>query len=585
MVFNLMLAASPIPGGGYVSLVKIVVAMVVLFVWARLLTWADADAIVAHMPRMQMNMINMGGFVVAFAAFFLVPSFWIGLPILLAVAAGEAFYYIQLRDRIVGLNDLRRQWKGYKEGFKGKKKETVVAEVVFTPKATGKPLVPPDDNSPDRPPFDAAQLALGDPLKKAADQVDIDGRTGAAITMKYIVDGVAYAGKSVDGASAAQTIEFLKGLAGMDIADRRKPQTGTLKINFNGKKAELKLQTAGSTAGEYMRIQVDAKNRHHFGLEDLGLSPDQLAKVKESIKENTGVVLLTTPKGMGLTSLCYGVLRGHDAFLKHLQTIERDPEEDIEGITQNKLPNNAPAGEEFKQVDWVISQEPDAIFINKIEDPRSAAALIEYARHGKRVYVALRATSTFDALTQWRKMIGDDNLAVETLAMVVNGRVIRKLCNNCKVPYAPDAPTLKKLGMNPEKVTQLFQARSSPIRDQKGNVVPCEFCHDLRWKGRTGVFELMTVDEEIKQAVMANKPIEPVFRKQRSKFLQEEALAMVEQGDTSVQEVKRILRPDAADLAARPQGDSAADAPPASPQTPASAAPPRRPPASPARKS
>jgi type II secretory ATPase GspE/PulE/Tfp pilus assembly ATPase PilB-like protein len=278
---------------------------------------------------------------------------------------------------------------------------------------------------------------------------------------------------------------------------------------------------------------------------------------------------------MGLTSLLYGVLRGHDAFLQHIQTIERDPEEDLEGITQTKLAANAPPGEEAKSVDWVISQEPDVILLNVVEDPRSALELIKYAKGGKRVYVGMRAASTFEALNQWRKLVGDDAMAVGSVAMAINGRVLRKLCNNCKVPYAPDPATLRKLGMNPEKVTQLFQARTDPLRDPKGNPIPCEFCMDLRYKGRMGVFEIMTVDDDIRAAVSSGKPVEPVFRKQRSKFLQEEALALVEQGETSVQEVKRVLRPDAAAAAAEIGGDS--PPPPPSPAGGPSAGKPRRP--------
>jgi type II secretory ATPase GspE/PulE/Tfp pilus assembly ATPase PilB-like protein len=271
---------------------------------------------------------------------------------------------------------------------------------------------------------------------------------------------------------------------------------------------------------------------------------------------------------MGLTSLLYGVLRGHDAFLQHIQTVERDPEEDIEGITQNKLAGNAPPGEESKTVDWVISQEPDAILLNKIENPRTAVELINYAKGGKRVYVGMRATSTFEALQQWRKLVADDNLAVEALAMVINGRVIRTLCNNCKVPYSPDPATLRKLGMNPEKVTQLYQARTDPIRDPKGNPIMCEFCYDLRYKGRVGVFEIMTVDDDVRAAVVTGKPVESVFRKQRSRFLQEEALSLVEQGETSVQEVKRVLRPEAA--TAEPAGGGGGNPPaPRPPRRPA----------------
>lgn len=566
-------SAEPVAGGGYVSIFKAVVALLILLAWARLLAWADEDAPVAHMPRIPLNIGNLFGLIVAFAIFFLIPgtfSFWIGVPILLIGIAVEIAVYLNIRKKIVGLADLRKQWNEYRAGNKGKKKEeTGPGEVVLMTKAG--PVPAPDPTSPDKPAYDAAQLALTDPLKKGADQIDIDARAEGGASIKYIVDGVSYTGQVIDRVAGSSAISYVKGLAGMDVEERRKPQTGAMKLQIGQWKREVKVQTAGNTAGEYLRMMLDPKNRHNYTLETLGFTHEQLEKVHESIDANNGVVLLSTPKGMGLTSLLYGVLRGHDAFLKHLQTVERDPEEDVEGITQNKLAANAPAAEESKTVEWVISQEPDAILINRIEDPRSAVELINYAKTGRRVYVGMRAASTFEALNQWRKLVGDDNLAMETLAMVINGRVLRRLCNNCKVPYAPDPGTLRKLGMNPDKVTQLFQARTEPIRDPKGHPIPCEFCGDLRYRGRTGVFEIMTVDDDIRAAVVTGKPVEPVFRKQRARFLQEEALALVEQGETSVQEVKRVLKGEtaAAEPGTPPPGPPPAAAAPRSPRKPA----------------
>src|SRR5437868_905215 len=121
-----------------------------------------------------------------------------------------------------------------------------------------------------------------------------------------------------------------------------------MRVGIDNNKREMKEQTAGRTAGEAMRIEFDPKKRHDFALADLGFTEEQLNTIRESIADNDGVVLVSAPKGMGLTSLLYGVLRGHDAFLQHIQTVERDPQQDLEGITQNKLPANAPAADEFK---------------------------------------------------------------------------------------------------------------------------------------------------------------------------------------------------------------------------------------------
>jgi type II secretory ATPase GspE/PulE/Tfp pilus assembly ATPase PilB-like protein len=244
----------------------------------------------------------------------------------------------------------------------------------------------------------------------------------------------------------------------------------------------------------------------------------------------------------------YGVMRAHDAFLTHIHTLERAPEEDLEGITQNPIPANATPEEEYKQLSWVTSQEPDLIVATLIESPKSAKELVQFASSGRRVYIGLRAGSTFQALEQWRKLIGDDKLAMEHLRMVISGRVMRRLCNACKLAYSPDPDTVRKLNLDPAKVSTLYMPRKEPMRDQKGNIVPCEFCKELRYKGRFGVYEILDVDKDVKQIVSAGgsvNQLKAVFRKQRARFLQEQALVQITEGETSVQEMLRVLRDDA----------------------------------------
>jgi type II secretory ATPase GspE/PulE/Tfp pilus assembly ATPase PilB-like protein len=135
---------------------------------------------------------------------------------------------------------------------------------------------------------------------------------------------------------------------------------------------------------------------------------------------------------------------------------------------------------------------------------------------------------------------------MKELRFIVSGRVVRKLCMACKVGYTADPETLRRLNMSPEKVGKLFQARTQPLRDQKGNPLVCEFCQDMRFVGRVGVYETFIIDDEVKQVITAGGTInqlKAIFRKQRQKYLQEAALQRVETGDTSVQEVLRVKGP------------------------------------------
>ncbi|HET6247815.1 MAG TPA: ATPase, T2SS/T4P/T4SS family [Tepidisphaeraceae bacterium] len=559
VVFDQLLT---IQGGGYISTLKVIPILIVLLAWARLLTWADVDAQAAHLPRTVLNLGNLSGLVVAFALFFLLPTFILAFLALIIVAGAEAGVYLALRNKRVGLKDLNKQFKAWLASFKGKKEETNEAGKVTLYGKDGKALPVPDSSSPDRPAYDAIQLTLTDPITRNAQQIDL-APEGDSMVIKYIVDNFTHVGGTVDRTVAGAAISYIKWAAGLNIEDKRKPQTGTLKANLDKGRHDLKIQTAGTTSGEYLRILVDPKGRHSQNIDELGLTKAEMDALTKFIKEDKGgIILLSTPKGHGLTSLFYSVLRAHDVFLEHVQTIERDQEQDVEGITQNKLPANAAAGEEFKMVDWVCSQEPDVVGVSKVEDPKTAATLVNFARSSRRAYVCMRANSTFDALEQWKRIAG----GTEGVKAVLNGRVLRKLCEACKEEFTPDPTTLKKLNLNPERVTTLFKAREQPLRDPKGKPIPCDFCHDLHFKGRTGVFELLVVDDDIRQTMDAGKALNQPFRKQRGRYLQEEALDLVEKGETSVQEVLRVLKPApetqaAAPAAAKPKPAAGAAAP------------------------
>jgi type II secretory ATPase GspE/PulE/Tfp pilus assembly ATPase PilB-like protein len=530
--------------GGYVSVLKTIPVILVLLLWARLMTWVDKDAPAAHLPRTAINTANLGGMILGFFLLLFLPGYVIAFPAFLFIMLVEAGVYLGIRSRHVGLGDLKDQFNDWLASFKKEKKVKELPNQVQIIEKSGSIQTPPDAEDPGRPAYDLLQNALLEPLRKAAEQIDITpGEAGALVS--YKVDGVAYRGSTIERGAAPIAVSFLKSAAGLDVNDRRKPQRGTLKLSTEGKRTEFRLDTAGSTAGEYVRLLADPKSRHNFNVDNLGFSAEQKQTLREVIKDRQGVVLVSAPKAMGLTSTLYGILRGHDAFLEHIHTIERSPDVDLEGITQNKLAPNVTPAEEYKQASWVISQEPEVVMISKVDDSRTASDLIRYASDNRRVYIGMQANSTFEALAAWRKLVGDDRLATQNLKLIINQRVLRKLCNACKVGYTPDPNTLRKLGMDPDKNTTLYQARTQPLRDQKGNPVPCEFCKDLRFKGRTGVYEFFLIDDEAREQIAAGasgNQLRAVFRKGKGKFLQEEALLLVEKGDTSVQEVLRVMK-------------------------------------------
>lgn len=531
-----------VPVGGYINLWKLIPLLILVLIWARLLTWIDKDAPSVFLPRTPINAGMVAGMILALVLFFMLPGMLIALTVLVFFLLAEIGTYLLLRKQKVGLGDLQLQFKNWVGSFggKGKEVEAPPGDVLLMDRS-GAPIAAPKAEDPERAAYDAVQTFFTEPLRRFAEQIHL-APSEAGYSVRYVVDGVAYNGANLEKTSAAAAIQYLKPLAGLDINEKRKPQSGTMKLTVDAKRRELSIETRGSAAGEQLLADVDAKNRHSKKLEELGLDEKQIQTIRDVIAEGTGVVLVASPKGQGLTSTVYGILRAHDAFLSHVQTLEPDPDLDLEGITQNALTAN-PA-EDLRQIEWVISQEPDVILATRVHDSRAAIALAKFGA-SRLCYIGIRAGSTFDALSEWRKLVGDDRLAMKNLRLIIAGRVMRKLCTACKVGYTPDPTTLRRLNMDPDRVSKLYQARTTPLRDPKGNPIPCEFCRELQYRGRTGVYETFLIDDDVRNTVEqggSSNQLKSLFRKQRGKYLQEQALTRVEAGDTSVQEVLRIMK-------------------------------------------
>ena len=516
--------------------------------WLRMMTWADKDAVNARLPRETINGINLAGFALACALLVLIPNYLGALAAFILLIGVEAGIYLAWRNSTVGLADLKVQFSDWLASFgpKAKQREVTADEGnVVLVGSDGKAISTPADDDPTRAAFDAVQSLLRGPFRLGAQRIDLRPVDNGSV-QRYSVDGVTFDGKQFEKDLASSAVEYVKNLAGLDLADRRKPQTGKFKIQGDKAKHDIDVYTAGSTAGELLKLNVDFKKQYQFTVDTLGFLPDQLEVVSEIATTDTGgVVLLTAPEKQGLTNLAYAIIRKHDAFLSQILTLEREPRIEVEGIRQNSIAPNASGSEENKQIEWMMSQEPDVIFIDRCDDPRTAANLAKFGAGGKRAYIAMRAPNTFDALAQWRKLVGDDNLAMKSLKLIVAERLARELCEACKIGYVPDPDSLKKMNMKPGKVDKLFQARKEPLRDPKGNEMICTFCHGMAYKGRTGIFELFRITDEVREAITGgggSSQLKTLFRKQKHRYLQESALVRVEHGDTSVEEVLRVLR-------------------------------------------
>ncbi|HTL29012.1 MAG TPA: hypothetical protein VL282_07325, partial [Tepidisphaeraceae bacterium] len=221
---QLLAAATPIEVGQYISVWKCLPVLIVLLIWARLLTWADKDSIDAHLPRDPLNAAFLGGIIAAVALFLVVPGFGLAFAVFMFFFVAEIATYLLLRNQKIGLSDLSQQFKDWigSVGRKGPKEVEAAPGEVLLMNKSGSSIAAPDAESPDLAGYLGVQQLLTAPMRHTAGSLHMAPQENAA-AVRYVVDGVTYTGPTLDKNTSGAAITYLKQLAGMDVADKRKP--------------------------------------------------------------------------------------------------------------------------------------------------------------------------------------------------------------------------------------------------------------------------------------------------------------------------------------------------------------------------
>ncbi|RMF85177.1 MAG: hypothetical protein D6744_01840, partial [Planctomycetota bacterium] len=339
---------------------------------------------------------------------------------------------------------------------------------------------------------------------------------------------------------ADRLIGFFKGIGGLNLEERRKPQRGKLTAAIADHKYDVVVRTAGSTAGEQLRLRIIG-DEARYKIDDIGLTDEQVAVARELIHGENGLILLTAPPKEGLTTTIYSFTRSNDAFLQNIQTLEYEIEIEIENITRHVYEQNEekPFSEELRRV---VRTDPDVIVIPEIRDKTSAIVASEAAANKATVYVGLNASDLFDGLRKWVASVNDPKLIAKSLRAVFHQRLVRKLCPSCKTPYKPDPATMKKIGAPKD---QVLYRPPEPQVDKHGNPIVCQHCNGVGYVGRTGVFCILRFDDELRNVLLKGGSLADLKAAAAQKgglSLQQMALKKVFEGVTSIEEVVRATR-------------------------------------------
>jgi general secretion pathway protein E len=309
-------------------------------------------------------------------------------------------------------------------------------------------------------------------------------------------------------------------------------------------------------SGERVVLAANEQGQWDMPLEQLGMTSEQLAEVKKLASDTKGLVVVCGPRGHGRSTTLYSLLRQHDAFTNSVQTLEVNAQAEIEGVTINRFDPRAGAEASYgKMLQSLMLKDPNILLVSQVPDAHTAGLISRYAgtndgaSEAHRVYTALPALDTFAGLELWLSLNTDKREAASALRVIIAQRLVRILCPTCKIPYQPDEATMKRLNLPVGRNLQSFKANTEPMVDRKGNKITCPECAGIGFRGRTGIFEVLVVSDDIKEALAAGTSINQIkalARKNNLLLLVEHGIRKFAAGVTAIHEVTRVLNPDKA---------------------------------------
>jgi len=530
--------------GVYFAIWKVILFAVFFGGWAWVGQWVDKDVEKVASNRGFWNNVYLWSGVGATALIFMAPlPFLISILIFAVTWLAVSIIYVMHRnarmpDELKILTPDHIRYMLESKG-KGSTKKKSVKQLTFI-SAYKNELPVPSRQDPEYPGYVVSVGLINDIWTRRVSTMEVTP-TGEQYHIRYVIDGVVSNAGERSKMEGDNLIGYLKEVGGLDSAEKRRPQEGKFSALREQDKAEWRIKTAGSTRGEHMVLERVEKVQS-LKLDDLGLTSDQIERFKEIVAEPAGVVLVTGPKGSGVTTTLYSLTRRHDPFMKHVHTLEKKIIMDLDNISQHVVDVSADAKGTARQLQSVIRGDPDIIMVGFLDDPKMAQYGTQAALEGKKLYFGLAEPSTFHGLQLWLKIVNDQEAAAQTLRAIIHQKLVRKLCKECREAYVPDPGLLKKLNLPADKIKQFYRAGEIEY-DKRGRPLLCTNCQGTGYVGRTAVFELLMISDAVRQLIKDKAPINAIkaqSRKEKMLYLQENAIRKVIEGVTSIQEVLRV---------------------------------------------
>src|SRR3989449_770023 len=354
--------------------------------------------------------------------------------------------------------------------------------------------------------------------------------TREGLRARFRIDGVLTDVPNPPKGLQAAVVSRWKLLADLDIAERRAPQDGRIRVRLEERELDLRVSTVPTLYGESAVLRLLDRGGRPVGLDELGMAPQTLDTFRRLAARPHGIVLATGPTGSGKTTTLYAALDLRHRTAEKIVTVEDPVEYHLEGVTQ--VPVNVRAGMTFAgALRSILRQDPDVLMIGEMRDGETAAIAVQAALTGHLVFSTLHTNDAPSALTRLVDLKVEAYMIAATLEGVLAQRLVRKICPDCRERYKPDPGAVALPAQQPVGHVALERGRG------------CAACRQTGYRGRTGLFELLIVTDEIKQVLLKSPNVgalRGIAHAEGMTTLRQDGWRKVQAGITTVEEVLRV---------------------------------------------
>ena len=354
------------------------------------------------------------------------------------------------------------------------------------------------------------------------------------IVIRYRIDGILYDTLTLNRNVLSLVISRIKVMAGMDIAERRMPQDGRCSVRIGQREVDLRVSTVPTSYGERAVLRLLDKSSGILTLEQLGFFEEDRKVFDRVINRSHGVIFVTGPTGSGKSTTLYACLNQIDATVKNIMTVEDPIEYQLGGISQMQV---APKkGMNFvNALRHILRQDPDVIMVGEVRDEETAAMAIQSSLTGHLVFSTLHTNDAAGAISRLLDFGVEPYLVSSSLICVLAQRLVRRICPDCKEAYAPPAHELRDLGIMEHENPQFYKGAG------------CSKCFDTGYRGRTGIYELMVLNEDIREMIYGQTTAGAIKKKALElgmQTLRMDGARKAKEGLTTIAEVLRVTQSD-----------------------------------------